>query len=328
MVEQIVMVPETVTEMRKVQVTSYKEEVQERVVQVKRMVPKTEKKQREETYFETETKVTDVDVCVLKPVMRTIDVKYTVCVPVTEKKQGMRTVCTPVTVQEERECTVLVRSTEKKQGVRKVGRCVPVVKKTIVCEDQGRWEQQAVACNSCAPVCGCCVTSCAPVTRCVWVPNIVQREVEITVHEWQTTDEPYEYEVAVCTPQVQKRIVNVCRLQTSQVPYEYEVTTYRREEKVCQKQVCDMERVMEKRQVTEQICVPRKRMVDYEVTTCECIVEDVKEQFKVCTPVVTETEVPVQVCRMVEKKIMVPAPTCCQAAPACSSCAPAASCCR
>jgi hypothetical protein len=247
----------------------------------------------------------------------------------------MRTVRTPVHSQVEQQYTVMVPFTEKRQGMRTVGRCVPVVKRTTVCEDQGHWEQQAVACGGCAPAAvacgGCataCVTSCAPVTRCVWVPNIVQREVEFTVQEWQTSQEPYEYDFVNCRPEVRQRMVDVCRIEVTQVPCEYEVTTFRREPRVCQRQICEMQPTREVRQVGEQVCVPRTRMEDYQVTTCETVVEDVREEVKVCVPVVSEREVPVQVCRMVERKIMVPAPSCCAAVPACASCGPVAGCCQ
>ncbi|MBI1347718.1 hypothetical protein GC163_15695 [bacterium] len=349
MVEKTVWEPMMVTETKKVMVTEYKEEMKDVVSHVKRIVPKTEKKSREVNWTEWQETTEDVQVTVKKPVMKTVDVTYTVLVPEQITKTGKKTICKPTWEEVEKEYTVMVPMTETKQGVRKVMQCVPVVKKTTVCEDKGQWVQQAVetpACAPCAPACGgcsacapaiacgcaspcnsACGTTCAPATKMVWVPNVVQREVEVTVQEMQCVDQPYEYQVTTCVPEVKKCMVKVCKMTTEEVDYSWTETVCKEEVKTCQKQVCDWEDVVETRQVKKCVAVPKSKMEEYECTTYECVTEEVKSQVKVCTPVCVEKEIEVQVCKMVEKKIMVPAPTCC-AAPACSTCAPTPSCCK
>jgi hypothetical protein len=339
MVDRTVLVPEMVVEKRMVPVTTYREEVRERMVPVRRIVPRVEKRVRVVNYRELVEEVVNIQVPVLKPVLRMVEVPYTVCIPHTEKRQGVRRVARPVVTEEEREYQVLVPQVEKRQGKRLVGQCVPVVRRTTVCEDQGRWELQPVACGGCAPVCGACatacVTSCAPAMRCVWVPNIVQREVEFNAYEWQTTEEPYEYEVTTCRPEVRKCVVKVCRTECVEEPFEYAVTTFTREQRLAQKQVCDWERTFEQRQCIKRSYVPRAREEEYEVTLYDCITEQEKQEYTVCVPEVSQKEIEVQVCRMVERVIQVPVTTCeqvnatcCGGVPASPTWAPAASCCN
>lgn len=343
MVEKTILVPEMTTETRKVSVVEYKSETREEITKVQRMVPKTETRSRDVQYFERQEVVKDIQVTFKRPVMKTVDVTYTVCIPETITKEGVRKVCKPVWVDVEREFTTMVPNTEARKGTRNVWKCVPVVKKSVICEDKGQWVEQpapAPACGACAPInccapavaCGCaapcnsaCGQSCVPASRMVWVPNIVQREVEVTVHEMQCGTEEFDYNVTLCKPEIQKRLVKVCKMEVFEEKYNWQETTYRKENRVCQKQVCDWEDVTETRQVKECVMVPKTKTENFNVTTYECVTEDVKKQVQVCVPVTVEKDISVQVCKMVEKKIMVPAPAAC-CAPA--TCAPAAACCQ
>jgi len=73
-------------------------------------------------------------------------------------------------------------------------------------------------------------------------------------------------------------------------------------------------------QVTE--CVAKEETYTYDVTTCETVSEEKTENYTVQVPVQVEKEIQVQVCRMVEKRIQVPAPACCApaATSACGGC--------
>ena len=149
--------------------------------------------------------------CVVTPVTRNVEQQYTVMVPYTETRTGTRCITTPVTRNVEQTYTVNVPYTEQRTGTRTVWECVPVVQTRTICEDRGHWEQRCIpvanGCQSCGVATTCCrprrhfacgcdacapCASCAPAPACntvvtqnVWVPNIVQREVQCTVNTQQ-----------------------------------------------------------------------------------------------------------------------------------------------
>ena len=252
-------------------------------------------------------------------------------VPHKEERQGTRTVCRTVWEDVEQTYTVCVPVKEERQGVRKVCRRVPVTKTRTVCKDEGHWEEQPCGgCSSCAPAgcndgcnsgCGSSCGGCAPASCCtrrVWVPNIVQHEVEYTCYETEVVEEPYTYCVTTYKKEERTRTVKVARQVTEEVPYTYCVTVCKPEERTCTVKVA--------RQVTEEVpytycvtvCKPEERTCTVKVA--RQVTEEVPYTYcvTVCKP--EEREVQVQVCRMVEKTVtqQVYRPAC--AAPACDSC--------
>ncbi len=249
-VEKTILCPQWVTEMRRCLVTEYRREPRECTVTVCKRIPETKAVQRTCCMMVREVRVRTEEYMAYKPVYREETREYTVMVPTVETRQGTRTVC----------------------------RWVPEKQKQIVCEDQGHWVEQA--CN-----CGCCCDPCAPAcVRWCWVPNIVQKEVEVTCMRAVTVEEPCTYHVTVCKP-VQK---------------------------TCKVRVCEYQQVPATRQVRYTVCVPKEVTRTEYVTTWRC--EQVQEtrRYTVCVPYQVEKEVPVRVCRMVPKTIRVPVcPTCC-----------------
>jgi hypothetical protein len=198
----------------------------------------------------------------------------------------------PVWTDEVRNYTVCVPYTENREFTRMVCRNVPVTETRTVCEDQGRWEeQQPSACGPATPpACGPCAPA-AP-TQKVWVPNVVQRQVEVTCLRPQMVPEKY-----TCP-----------------------VTLTRQESRQCTVRVCHYEQTPVTREVCTTVCVPQTRTWVENVTTCRVVPVQQTRQCTVMVPHQVAKTINVQVCRMVPKQVKVPvcAPApCCDTAPCC-----------
>ena len=133
---------------------------------------------------------------------------------------------------------------EERTGTRHVCHSVPVTRTRTVCEDQGHWEEQACGGCAAAPACDSCnsdseSSSCCD-TRKVWVPNIVQSEVEYTCYENQISEESYTYNVTTYTQENRTCTVKVARQVQEEVPYTYHVTVCTPQQREVQVQVCHM----------------------------------------------------------------------------------------
>lgn len=286
MVERTVLVPQMSTETRKVCVIECRPEIQTKKISVCKLIE--------------EKKEVPYEYCEWRQQTMTRRVTYQVMVPE----------WTDVTT----EYTVMVPHIEKHQGVRKVARCVPTIEKRNVCEQTGHWEDRPVqvqtfvrGCDACGrPICCPQTTTCS---QKVWIPEVVQKEIEVTVHKVVCEDQPYEYEVTVCKP----------------------------EKKTCTQKVCTPKCETKTRDVCYTVCVPEKKSGTRTVTCCKPVWEEKEVQCTVMVPHKVEKEVQVCVCKMVEQKIHVaaccPQSTCapvqsCCPVPASNCCRPVASCCR
>ena len=306
-VEKTVCVPTWVMETRTVDVIECTTEQRQKTCTVYRQVPET----------------------------KTIETQCTVMVPETRTKTCNYTVCTPVWRDVEKQYTVMVPHKETRQGTRKVCKMEQVTETRTVCKDQGHWEEQVVEvpcsctkyrscrarrgccsarrcgsdCGSdCGSACGgntgCGGSSCSNTVTCtkkVWVPNIVQEEVEVTCSKPVLVEEPYEYCVTVCKPETRTCTVKVCE--------------YVKEERT--------------REVQYTVCVPQQRTVTRQVCVVKCIPEERVVTYTVQVPHRVQKQVQVRVCKMVPKTVQVPCcpprQRCC-ARPAKTCCAPAANC--
>jgi len=258
MVEKTIYVPTFVTEKRKVTLTECRTETRERTVTVYRRVP--------------ETKTVQHTYTVMVPQARTRTVTYNVCKPVFETQTRQYTACVPH--QEVRHC------------VRVVCNLVPTKQMRTVCRDRGHWEERVIECQShaaCRPRrrCGeCGAVACAPATRTcrVWVPNIVQEKVEITV---------------MCPQRVE-------------VPYDRTVTVYRPEQRTCKVRVCHLVSEQKTCEMQYTVCVPEQRTRSCQVTTYKCVAEQKTLKYTVNVPHKVEKEIEVRVCKMVPKTVLVP----------------------
>lgn len=258
-----VMVPET----RTIHCTEYRPEVRQRTVTVHRRVPETSQITETVACSVPVQKTRTVNYHVTRQVWEEVDQNYTVNVPHTETKTGTRTVCRPVQVQ-------TVRS---------------------VCRDQGFFEDVtcAVPCRHCCHRrcgggCGCgACGGCGVmhVTRRVWRPNYVTEQVPVTV--WQNTyvQEPYEYNVTVCVPEVHTRKVKVCRHITEPQSKEVVYTTYERQERQQTRNVTTYKVVAEQRQEQCTVMVPHQVEKQVTVMVCQTVAETISCQVPVyCGP--------------------------------------------
>jgi len=268
-VERTICVPTWVTETRTVDVIECTTEERQRTCTVYKRVPET----------------------------KTIETQCTVMVPETRTKTCNYTVCTPVWKEVEQEYTVMVPHQETRQGTRKVCKMEQVTETRTVCKDKGHWEEQVVevlcsytkhrSCRArrgcCASTCdtGCGGSSCCNTTTCtkkVWVPNIVEEQIEVTCCKPVLVEEPYEYCVTVCKPETRTR---TCK-----------VREYVKEEKT--------------REVQYTVCVPQQKTVTRQVCVVKCVPEEKVVTYKVRVPHRVQKEVQVRVCKMVQKTVQVP----------------------
>jgi hypothetical protein len=293
-VQKTVYRPQSVTETRTVMVTEYTQEQREGTRTVYRCVPEQQEVQRSCTVMVAEVRTKTVPVTYCKPVCRQVERQYAVQVP--------------YMTQEERQYTVMVPHVETRQGVRQVCTWVEEEVTKTVCRDHGHWEVKMVEvpCYSGSRFCRrriCCDPCCVSVrTVCqrVWVPNVVEEEVTVTVCRPQMVEEPYEYQVTVCKPEVRTCMVNVCKTRTEMVTRMVKVVEY--------------EQVTTERQVCYTVCVPQERTWTEMVTTYRQVAEEVPYTYTVCVPHQVEREVQVQVCQMIAETIDVPVcpVTCCR----------------
>lgn len=269
-VEKTIMVPQFVTEMRTVRCREYEPQQREYTVNRVRWVRETETVERKCTEWVREERV----------------------------KEVTYTVCKPVWVEETRTRTVMVPKKVTVEGTRKVCKMVPVEETRTVCVDEGHWEERPCKpgllgrCRLCRHRCqptvkACCeVDACAPactpaVTCCtckVWVPNIVKKEVTVTCHKPQWTEEPCTYTKVVCEPVEKEYTVRVCKWEKEEVTRECKYT----------------------------VCVPKEVVKPVQVVRCRKVVEPITKTCTVMVPKIVEKEVPVRVCKMVPKTIQVP----------------------
>ena len=235
-----IMVPQCSFKTVQKPVICYRPQMKSKTITVNRLVPDTRQVPRMETVMEPVQRTRTVSHVVCTPSWQNVNRNIVTMVPQTVTKQGFDVVCKPVMVQTTR----------------------------TVCRDAGGY---ATKCYTDA--CGC------PQSCQVWVPNIVQEQVPVTVCKPQLYKVPITYNVTVCKPQVQSVTERVCKpvfsTQTEQVPYTDFVP----------KQV--------QRMVTETFCraIPEQQVVQY------CTMVAYTEQVDVRVPVTTM--VPQQVRRWV-----------------------------
>ena len=263
--ERTIQVPQWVTENRTITVTRCRPETRERTFTVTRCIPETQDREEQYTVMVPETRTRSIEFTVMRPTFRNVEQQYTVMVPHTERRQATRTVCRMVAEQQTR----------------------------TICQNSGHWEQREVhttayagtsvgncSGGSCGDACQPCPTQCK---QSVWVPETIQRQVQVTVMRPVFEQQPYEYNVAVCKPETRTRTFQVC---------EYRPEKQTREEQFT-------------------VCVPQQRTRTFQVTSFRNVSEDRKEQYTVMVPHREQQQIQVQVCRMVEQKIQVPASLCC-----------------
>ncbi len=316
MIERTVMVPTYVTEKRVVHETVYHTEARTKTVTVNKCVPRQVEKTRSYTVMVPQQQTKTVNYVVCKPVYETKTREYVVEVPQWSEVEEKYTVRVPVWHDQERQYTVMVPTTEKRQGTRRVARCIPTTEQRTVRCDEGHWETQMVEvpCYSPCNNCGHCRACCSPVTqtvcRRVWMPNVVEKQVDVTVYKQVVEDVPYEYCVTVCKPETRTETVKVCSYTDEERTCTRKVCTYKPETRTQTYQVCKYVHETQAREVTCTVYVPQQKTETCTVTVYDMVPEERQVTYNVCVPEVVEKEINVCVCRMVPKTIQVPACGC------------------
>ncbi len=235
------MVPTTVTEMRTVTETCYREEQQVKIVKVPRVIQVEKEVPYEYTAWVRVKKVDEQQLEVKTPKFRWVDQEYTITVP------GKDIVT----------------------KIRKRNEQVPVTKLCTVTEDHGCWETKLVPSKTCG--------GCPCVEKKVWCPKPVQVTKEQTVMETVCIEEPYTCEVPISVPikktRREKEYFTKTETKTVQHPY----TTLEPRKRTKMVIACVPETVYDEK--TEVCCVKVPYTVTKEVpcqvtrmvpTTCEC----------------------------------------------------------
>lgn len=253
-VERTIYVPQAVTEVHQIAVEETRTEQKHRDVTVYKEVPVVTQKTREITVMVPETRTKIEDYVVSVPYWKEIVEKYCVQVPHEIKKTGTRTVY----------------------------KTVPVKTVKTVCEDQGHWEMRGCGhCGGCGN-CGCearrtCCGTCCQAPCKVWVPNIVEKKVEVTVNK--------QYAI--------------------QVPHEYVETVMQTEERTRTHKVKCVRDEPRQREVAYTVNVPKTKTETFDVTTYKKVAETVAETYTVCVPYKALKDVEVCVQRMMPKTVTV-----------------------
>lgn len=228
-----------VTEMRTVLKTCFRDEERVEI----RQVPRTITIEKEVPYkYKTWVRVKKVDVQEMEiktPKFRWVEQKYTVNVP------GKETVV----------------------KTKKHTQCVPVTKVEMVTEDQGHFEIQMVASETCG---GCLCTE-----KKVWCPNPVQVAKETTVMETVTVEEPYVCEIPLIVPIEKTRKTKEYFTATEKKKIEHPYFTLEHKE--------------------------RTKMVTAMIP--ETVYDEVPEVCVVKVPYTVEVEVPVPVTRKIRQSV-------------------------
>lgn len=244
-VMKTVMVPHVTYKTITVHVTNMRPERREKTVTLFREVADKRVERRMVTVMVPERRMRTEHYTVAKPVWREVPQQYTAMVPHEVRREGVRTVAKPVMLTEHR----------------------------TVCSDEGYF-----ACKTHVDACGC------PHSCKVWVPNIVEHQVPVTVCKVEYVEQPFSVTETVCRPEVREKMVRVCDFEIDEQSREVPYTAF----------------------IAKQ--------VEKEFIETFCRIEPVEKvmHFTAMVPVTEEREVRVPVCTMVAKQVrcVIPAPCC------------------
>ncbi|MCA9104158.1 MAG: hypothetical protein KDA83_01950 [Planctomycetales bacterium] len=297
-----VLVPEWTTETREVNVETCVPVERTREVTVQKLVPVVEERTREVTQMVREQRTRVEEYTVAVPYTEQLEQTYTVQVPYQVKQVGTRIVTQQVpvttyrTVREDQGCWSVEQVPVATQSCGRVyasapsrcrvgllGRlrglrgCASHCGRHSGCGSCGQSASPCGGCDGGCGGCGGCSANVTYVTRRVWVPNIVERQVEVTCYK---------------TVEVE-------------VPHEYAVTEYRTEERTRTVSVQKVRHETHSREVAYEVCVPKTHVETYQVTNYQSVPETRVETYTELEPQMVTKQVQVQVQRMVEKTIQV-----------------------
>lgn len=327
-VQRTVMVPQTVTEKRKVRTTEVQPVTRQREVTHYEQRPEERVENRRYTVMEPVTRVRKERYTQQRPVTETRAVPYTEQVPVRVQKTAMRTEQRPYFKMVKQTYTEQIPQVETRQGMRTASKCVPVQRQRVVYQDSGYWAEQPTQTVSnivspisygptaslpvsgignvtggsvsacCVPV-DCCQTTCG--TAKVWVPRRVASTQAFTEMVNQTVQEPYEYKMTTYKPVQRERMVKVQAFRTVQVPEKVEEIRFRTVSKTRNEQITRFVPEEKTRDVRYVSYEPREKVEKVRVTAYRTVPVKRTESYTAMVPRTVEREVDVPTTRMVQR---------------------------
>lgn len=245
MVQKTILVPQMVTETRRVKSIECRPETRTKTIVVNKRVPYQENVTRTCTVMVPQQQVLTLHYTAYRPVMETTTKSCTICVPKAVEKEGVRLEC----------------------------HMKPVTFKKTVCADEGQWEERPVPCG------GCCGSPCGDCgherTAKVWVPKLVKREVDVTVMQPEMVKKPYTYTSYEYHPETREYPVTQCR-------YVPEPKTRQVQRTICvpqqQTRTCAITRWRcepQERQVSCTVMVPHEVEREVQVQVCKMVPKQV-----------------------------------------------------
>jgi hypothetical protein len=303
-VQRTIMVPTTVWETRTVDVTVCRPETRDRTITVCRCVPERNTYTRAVTICVPERQTKQVSYQVQIPEYKNVNHTYTVMVPHQETRQGTRTVCRQVSSPE-------TRTVMRDRGHWEEKSYQVALKACDEC-DSGCGHHRGLlfrrcaynscgdcggcndSCDGCNSGCGGCDTAPQMVTRTcrVWVPNMVEEKVQVTVCKLVNSTEPYTYSVTVCKPEQRTTTERVCHYRT-------ETRT---------------------RDVTYTAMVSKQVNKTFTEVSYKTVQEPKTVKYTVMVPHTEQRQVKTPVCKMVAKTVTCRVPAPCGDCGGCNSC--------
>jgi hypothetical protein len=299
---QTILVPQIVYENRTVTTVCWRPEICERTILSNRTVWETENVPREYTVEVPQTHIRQVAHIVEQPVYHDFVMRTTVAVPHTDMRTTTRMVSRMVPVQEQKTICELAGHWETRAGsatpysvgygsegstdalspaTEPASRSDGTFKRPrhrLSPPDAEPPSATAAACSSCAAAVPC-ATACA--TR-VWVPETLQRTVNVTSLR------------PVCQEQTVRYPVTVFQADTHDRDVQF--VTYRRE--------------LVTREEQYTVLVPQQRVKIEQVRVARTVPVQERQPYTVMVPYHEQHQVRVAVCRWVAKTVAVTAPSC------------------
>jgi hypothetical protein len=211
-------------------------------------VPCTEMKTVTETCYREEERVETVLVPKTVTVEKEVPYEYNALVKVEKVDEQVIEVKTPKFRWVEQEYEIMVPGKDTVTKIRKRTECVPVTETKTCIEDQGHWEIEMVASDTCG---GCKCTE-----KKVWCPNPVEVTKEVTVMKEVCFEEPYECEVDIMVPIKKTRKAKEYFTKTEKKTIKHPYTTYEYRKRTKMVTACVPETIQVEKQRVCKVKVP------------------------------------------------------------------------
>ena len=222
-----------------------------------------------ETCYREEQRTETILVPKTITVEKEVPYEYSVLVSVEKVDEQEIEIKTPKFRWVDQEYTIMVPGKDTVTKVRKRTECVPVTETKTCVEDQGHWEIQMVATETCG---GCKCTE-----KKVWCPNPVEITKEVTVMKEVCVEEPYTCEVCIQVPikKTRKAKEYFTKTEKKTIKHPYKTAEYRKKTKMVIACIPETVNVEETRTCTVKVPYTVEKQVECTVMktvqqTCAC----------------------------------------------------------